>query len=346
MRIYLHIGIHKTGTTSLQRALRDNAALLAQNGVLYPASGRPDDDWAGLDLSLAHHLLPWALLRPATTSDQWLELRRELSHASEQVAILSSEEFDKVDSNDQFSRIRAELRGHDVKLIVYLRRQDEVLHAMYCSDVLHQREFRPFEVYRDSFRTELDYRVLLSRWEEWLGKAGLIVRIYEPKRLVGGDIVRDFFDKLGLGGLSLQVSTDRLSNRSFPRNIIKLIVALREAGVDEGLIGDVMQLAHVVYQGRTDSDMMSPAERRAIIAQYRDSNAYVARTYLGIEDGHLFGDADLGDEAEWEARYAAPCADVLATLGDAQRRLLDLANRADLLATLGDAHRRLLDLAT
>lgn len=43
--IYLHIGIHKTGTTSIQKALGSNHNLLASNGYLYPIFKRSGNEF-------------------------------------------------------------------------------------------------------------------------------------------------------------------------------------------------------------------------------------------------------------------------------------------------------------
>jgi len=34
--VYLHIGLHKTGTTFLQNVLRANTEALAEQGIIYP----------------------------------------------------------------------------------------------------------------------------------------------------------------------------------------------------------------------------------------------------------------------------------------------------------------------
>jgi hypothetical protein len=50
--VYLHIGMNKTGTSALQRFFAQNQVRLAENGVLYPVSGRAGD---------AHYCLSRAL---------------------------------------------------------------------------------------------------------------------------------------------------------------------------------------------------------------------------------------------------------------------------------------------
>ena len=39
-RVVLHIGTHKTATTTLQDTLATNRALLAEQGIVYPSIGR------------------------------------------------------------------------------------------------------------------------------------------------------------------------------------------------------------------------------------------------------------------------------------------------------------------
>jgi len=49
-RVYLHIGLPKTGTTYLQQILWGNKELLGRHGLLLPGRGHRDHLWAALDL--------------------------------------------------------------------------------------------------------------------------------------------------------------------------------------------------------------------------------------------------------------------------------------------------------
>ena len=54
---FVHVGTHKTGTTSLQSMLAANAKILRAAGVLVPLAGRVERGSAG------HHNVAWELLR-------------------------------------------------------------------------------------------------------------------------------------------------------------------------------------------------------------------------------------------------------------------------------------------
>jgi len=52
INLYIHIGLHKTGTTSIQNFLTLNENILSKKGYLYPATGRKGQ---------AQHLLAQAM---------------------------------------------------------------------------------------------------------------------------------------------------------------------------------------------------------------------------------------------------------------------------------------------
>lgn len=53
-KCFIHIGTHKTGTTSIQHLLIRNSSALRERGYCYPQAGR-------LELSPGHHNLAWEI---------------------------------------------------------------------------------------------------------------------------------------------------------------------------------------------------------------------------------------------------------------------------------------------
>ena len=64
MELVLHAGIHRTGTTSLQRLLAKNRAALAAEGIAYPGEGQN------------HQPLAWELFRGQSGAREVLGARR------------------------------------------------------------------------------------------------------------------------------------------------------------------------------------------------------------------------------------------------------------------------------
>jgi hypothetical protein len=100
MRVILHVGLHKTGTSSLQRAFFRAIPLLRQQGIAYVLS-----DLRG---GIAHHeLIEAAAQKNASTVDRYLREIQEQSRGVEQV-LISSERMSDLDE-DALSWWKAQL---------------------------------------------------------------------------------------------------------------------------------------------------------------------------------------------------------------------------------------------
>lgn len=121
-RLFLHVGTHKTGTTSFQAMLRDQAAALRATG-LEPLVGPP---FAPRDSANAH-LLANALVRPdlkspsrlrntcpvpdaAYTAEMIAALHARLSEVTVPDVVISSEKFCLMRTEDERARLETALR--------------------------------------------------------------------------------------------------------------------------------------------------------------------------------------------------------------------------------------------
>lgn len=95
MKLILHPGLHKTGTSSLQRYLNVNREKLLGYGLLYPVTGLFGDQHALIPGSLisGHPFLP----EPEQTIDELLsQLKEEVQSSPAHTCILSSEVFSEL----------------------------------------------------------------------------------------------------------------------------------------------------------------------------------------------------------------------------------------------------------
>jgi hypothetical protein len=88
--VYLHIGTHKTGSTSIQKFLTLNSEKLLAKNFLYPLSGR---------ISNAQHNLALSIRRNKnktsnSLANDWYALHEEISSHQPEYVVLSSEEFE------------------------------------------------------------------------------------------------------------------------------------------------------------------------------------------------------------------------------------------------------------
>jgi len=136
MRIIVHIGTHKTGTTSIQASLRKHAPALAERGLYVPETGT-------LYKRSGHHNIGWELRGDPRADSQkggLAELVEELSGVSADSAVISSEDLEYlVEQPDLLTAFDDRLRaaGHDVEYVMLFRRADTYAKSLYAELIYH-----------------------------------------------------------------------------------------------------------------------------------------------------------------------------------------------------------------
>jgi len=125
----VHIGLPKTGTTSLQRHLFKHAGILEENGCLYPK------EWMAPNKS-AHHLVSAAVFQGGADNDELLAKFADYLRARKNDHVLiSSEGFTNClqpHTIDRFSNVISLWATlSTTRLVVVLRRLDTFVESMY-----------------------------------------------------------------------------------------------------------------------------------------------------------------------------------------------------------------------
>ena len=247
--VYLHIGAPKTATSTLQNVLASNAQRLLKNGVLYPGSMRSSD---------AHHVLACDLIEKCQGSQMsdvwygvqprgrgWQSLQREIEqHGSALEAVVLSSELFFGQSKSLaaiLDEIAHALRDHQVKVVVYLRRQDQMYSSFYNQDVKGMRQWfeSAYAFYETHQIFQCNYQEILGIWSQVFGKENIILRPFEPGQWPGGDIVRDFCAAIGTKPLSSRYM-DR--NESLGSTQLYLKQCLNKIGFDKQLNDSVLKV--------------------------------------------------------------------------------------------------------
>ncbi len=198
-QVFLHIGQHKTGSTALQRFLLANRGRLIETRVLYPQTGRVNIQGAPCE---RHMLLS---LQPLSDPEMIPRLEREIAASPADTAVISGEGFCRASARPQLRKgikhLAAGLAGHDCRVLVYLRPQEELAQSLYNWRIKEGMETRPFDRYIDEHLDEnaeyFHYDALLEPFEEIFGPERIMVRIYDRPSFPGGSIYRDFLQAVG-----------------------------------------------------------------------------------------------------------------------------------------------------
>ena len=114
-RVYLHIGLPKTGTTYLQTLMWNNHDELARQGVLLPGESRREHLWASGVVRGDPHLAR----RSPEAPSAWDRLTREVNDWDGTAVV--SHEFFAAASTEQVKRAFSELDGAEIHVVVTAR---------------------------------------------------------------------------------------------------------------------------------------------------------------------------------------------------------------------------------
>jgi hypothetical protein len=282
-RLFLHAGLHKTGTTAIQTALAASADRLRQDGLLYPSVGRPR--MAGAECG--HHNLAWELAGDRRFDPAFGTLDEAFAEcaAFPGDAILSSEDFESVLGSPRGLRRLAgdrRLRGIDLVGVIYLRDQVSYAEALFCEllrhgmhqdatafcdAILRHGQFR----FRD-WIYHFDYHAMLRQLSS---VRGMRVEVRPYAALRGGSTPVDFLHATGFG-IERLVDPDRREN---PRDSIAASIAHFCAGDGErdvdALAARLQQLLGPETRERRAS--LGPRRRQAFRRRFAAGNRRLAR---------------------------------------------------------------------
>ena len=191
-RVVIHIGPPKTGSTTLQDALRDNRDDLKRAGIRYAGSGTQSSAAA-----------MWATRRKDRTTGRqvpasaWKQLLKEINDSIESTVVVSSEWFAAATSA-QIRTISQELPGAEYQIVIALRSLDRILPSRWRQNVIEGATYSFTEwlelifspntnPYGTRFWHQHRHDELVQRWGEVFGQraiTAICVDDADPDRLL------------------------------------------------------------------------------------------------------------------------------------------------------------------
>lgn len=209
--VFLHVGHYKTGSSAIQAFLSDNVANLAQQGFLYPVSGRPRSaptNHAHLSLSLAreHGFNPPAWYGGKLSSEEaYRQLHKEIASSPLDKVIISSEEFVQLPLRQNHEAALAALRkqfdGYDLQILFYIREPLSLLRSWYNEVNKGPKATANFPTFAKMVNPDfLSQKAIADRLADAFGSDKLHILTY---RLVGNDHLDAFMKAVGCEDMPL-----------------------------------------------------------------------------------------------------------------------------------------------
>lgn len=262
--IYLHIGVFKTGSSTLQAFFAQNIEKLKSLGMTYPvvgsvASAKVGLITAGNAASLAHALLPCnhQAHKPDPRQSQ-LEWFEETLKTSQTPDILLSSEFLCDLEADAFATLNAIAKksGRTLKVVAWVREQASYVESIYIQHVKRRRITEmPTPYIKALYPTlqHLKYHTFLSALSETLGLESVSVIEYGKS-----DVIGDMLDILGLEDKGFDRPSKKI-NVSLPYFLVPIFLELNKLDPN-------MSFSDQVVRNQAQLQLHETPERRSLLA--------------------------------------------------------------------------------
>ncbi len=276
--LYLHIGLHKTGTSAIQRFLGYNRAVLGKMGVIVPGERREEN--------LHHDIALQASVKTnaETSRKKFRSTIESIASLGERI-VLSSEVF----SDKKFIHVEVleELTSYfsTIRVIVYLRRHDTMIESAYNQIVKHDPISIPF--YRGVWYN-LIYTQKLAPFVQMFGKDSIVVRPYEKNQFIGSTIIADFMSCIDVapsesfvipgGRVNTSLTLDALEYK----RLLNTVCTPKEARFDvANPITQYSEQERETYPAdQGHRYLLSPLERISLLKRTEADYALIAHKYL------------------------------------------------------------------
>jgi hypothetical protein len=210
--IYLHIGTHKTGSTSLQRWLVEHESFLNENEFdlyeslhkkqthveLYLGAMRQERD------SFGKRSMPEVVFDTNYTAKVSARVQEFIASSPREKLVFSTEGLSLLRHADELNRLKQILGplGQRVQVILYLRDKEAFLNS-YRTQLAKKKKRTPSKDYWSALYVEedtwlTDYEQLLGAFGEAFGRENITIIDYDAEMQRCGNIIPAFVKALGL----------------------------------------------------------------------------------------------------------------------------------------------------
>ncbi len=278
MKLIIHVGTPKTGSTAIRMALQENRDWLAERGVHALVANATEG-------VTAKHKIRWE----DPNDPGWDRWRAEIAALPPSIhtLVISNERMFRLEEA-AFRGIRAFFDGMDVKVVVYVREQAQYMQSVVLHNLRSGKnatDLRSPDLIALNRARELhDYCVFADRYERVFGPDAVRARVFDRAALKHGNVVNDFFSVLGIDDMTgCEIRED--PNASLTVELADIWHRRREELQQRFPPMLVRYVTHqLAKQGVGEKYFLTEAQVQSLRAEFADSNRRFAERYLGGPD--------------------------------------------------------------
>jgi hypothetical protein len=195
--LFVHIGLHKTGSSTIQGFLRDNERALVDRGYEFSSVGR-GHGLGNIDIANSVSERRSALGDRRGSADT---LAAEVRARPERTHVISAEAFETLNDED-VARLAAAFAGIPVTVVCYIRNTPAHIQSRYAQLAKSASLDTDFDAFFARLRDSLSVLPKLERWGAAFGWQNLVIASVDGFSPATPDLVHHFLGALGIADTS------------------------------------------------------------------------------------------------------------------------------------------------
>lgn len=271
MKIVLHIGMHKTGSTSLQMAFNSNREEYCKRGIYYPPGQKV---WPG------HPLVSrWIFAGQLDLVERFFKTAIENAHTQNCATVLISAERFSLISPERFSILK---KFGDVRIFCFLRSQEDYLERRYSQSIKQLDDPFTGSIFKyhakQNMDRYLDYFQLMENWAAIFGAEN--VSGYSYDALSSSSAIYDVMhEHLGISGYAPELK-NASHNVSGPNETIIYLSRLKQIkSISQQQFNTAKKMLDEMFKNSYRRHLTSDY-RKNLMDKYATGNRSVSLLYL------------------------------------------------------------------
>jgi hypothetical protein len=285
-KLYLHIGMNKNGTSTVQQYLTNNRKELMSQGICYPYMSEINN--AHYELSNSFGFGPVSVCKHEHDD----LINKIVAEAEGKNVVLSSEYFSLRADNSQLISL---LSSHyELIIIVYIRNHYEWIQSLFnqaTKTTINPPWEKGIEAFykhcKENSNQILSYIELIQQWR---GADSLVVRPFNKSYFSEGDLINDFLKVIGVDKGKIEDNSSEVSNESIPLNFLDAIDTINR--VDFLTKDEKILLVNKIAKIKVDSYLKSKCIltqnlydniTNDFVCEYEQLRAYMGEDIEGVK---------------------------------------------------------------
>lgn len=274
-KLFLHMGAHRTATTTIQAFMFENREALLKQGILYPfdVSRHREEILAATELGQMGKFVS--------------RLKAEMDrHSGVNTLVVSDEDIGFIRELNIFAPLR---EMFDLHFVLFMRRQDLWLESWYLQHVKWQFSKRYCNLtFTEFFKQRadffwVDYGLTIGKLEQIVDPANIHLAVFE-KAAMGEGPVEEFMRLVGIAADRALVKPESKNASLSPlmtEFVRNLPLHKARAPFRAFIERSCAKVDQAMHPAKVSALYMDHAQRSAYLAEFAESNRSVAQRYFG-----------------------------------------------------------------